>query len=68
MVRKISEVGAAVARKPPLYTSDRGLTGESRRSDTGGLRWDDVKDRTDGDVDELVFSGCGEHQRGLLKV
>ena len=42
--------------------SRKSVTAVLEAADTGGLRWDDVKDRTDGEVYGLVFPGRGEHQ------
>ena len=42
--------------------SRKSVTAVFEAADTAGLGWDDVKDRTDGEVYELVFPGRGEHQ------
>lgn len=64
------QIGVAVTCRRPVCTGDRGITGDAagigqrgvRGADAARLTWDDVNDRGDSEVYELVFSGRGEHQ------
>lgn len=42
--------------------SRKSVTAVLEAADAAGLSWDDVKDRADSEVYELVFPGRGEHQ------
>ncbi|PZT86156.1 IS21 family transposase [Brevibacterium ihuae] len=52
--------GRAIAASQGM--SRKSVTAVLEAADAAGLGWDDVKDRTDGEVYALVFPGRGEHQ------
>lgn len=52
--------GRAIASSQGM--SRKSITGVLEAADAAGVVWDDIVDRTDGDVYALLFPGRGEHQ------